>query len=456
MTRKIVIEDKLMNKFISTVKQKYPKKAFGYFLSDKPNGDPTDFVIFNNDVRDDIKDVFETYGNYYKRNHDAGFLCTEEEMFKVHKKIMQDKKFIVGVYHSHQRHPAIFSKVDVDFHPGDGLWHLIISLRNFDYPQIKAFEAKNEEVIEIPIIVSKHNDDNLNSKEYRMLQTIKDVKKTNSIKDIYECVKQIFGFNENGQPNVTNGEVLYKAWKLIQNTSKKLEEELMFERFYKNSNDRYCEFIKPIMKKIEPEEFMMGTNNSKIKYCGESPMHKVTLNPFFITATTITNYIYSKYDPYYKFEGDLQKPATGVTWYDAVMLSKWFGCRIATEAEWEYASCKLKDDLWCCHEDQLCEYAWYSENSDGVIHKVAQLKPNKFGLFDMHGNTWEWTLDSYSEDYYEFSLSNNPENNINSVMKVLRGGSIHGFSEMCRSSFRYYEPANYSSYDISFRLVKDI
>lgn len=153
MNDKLIFSEDLLNKFINQVKNKYPKKSFGYFLSDQDKGQPDSYIIFNDDVRNEMKDEFEQYGNYYKRNQDAGFLTSQEEMYKVHKMISSEGKYIVGVFHSHQRHPAIFSKVDVDLHPSNKLWHLIISLRNFDYPETKVFSLDDGRVRQIPYVV---------------------------------------------------------------------------------------------------------------------------------------------------------------------------------------------------------------------------------------------------------------------------------------------------------------
>lgn len=152
MQNEIIFEKSLFDKFVCECKEKYPRKAFGYFISSKQGGNPEDFIMFENDIRNEWKDTFEQYGNYYVNNSDAGFLATEEEIVKVHRILAKRKKFIVGVYHSHQRHPAIFSTVDIDLHPSEKMWHIIISLRNFENPQIKAFSLEDGVPKELDIV----------------------------------------------------------------------------------------------------------------------------------------------------------------------------------------------------------------------------------------------------------------------------------------------------------------
>lgn len=275
--------------------------------------------------------------------------------------------------------------------------------------------------------------------------------------NIKEYFYNIFGFDEKGFPNVVDGEILYKANKLIKNHFPELEYEIMTKRFYKNSNDRYEKYIKINMSNIHAGEFMMGSNEGEnMVYCGETPKHKVRIDSFLVSNILITNKLYKLYNPFYEFQGNSNKPATNINWYDAQMFCKWFGVRLLTEAEWEYISIGNSNLPWDCEEKELINYAWYSENSEGEIKEVAKKKANSNNLFDLFGNVWEWCEDSYDENFYSKSPENNPVNKEESSLKVCRGGSVHSFSELCRGALRYYEKANYKAKDIGFRIAKSI
>ena len=102
-------------------------------------------------------------------------------------------------------------------------------------------------------------------------------------------------------------------------------------------------------------------------------------------------------------------PANSVTQYAALMYCKWLYnktgifYRLPSEAEWEYACRAGSEKTFPFGDDekQLADYAWYATNSDNKYHRVKQLKPNKWGLYDMLGNVAEWTLDQYDETYFE-------------------------------------------------------
>jgi len=137
---------------------------------------------------------------------------------------------------------------------------------------------------------------------------------------------------------------------------------------------------------------------------------------------------------YQKGEDDL--PAENVTWSDAKDFCEHYGYRLPTEAEWEYAARAGTRTRYSFGDDEgkLSEYAWYNENSGGAPHPVGTLKPNPWGLHDMHGNVWEWCWDWYG--------SYLPEPQIDPVgppagnYRGLRGGSFVDRAEDLRSANR--------------------
>ena len=139
-------------------------------------------------------------------------------------------------------------------------------------------------------------------------------------------------------------------------------------------------------------------------------------------------------------------PAINMTQFAASKFCEWLSSitgnyyRLPTEAEWEYA-CKAGSNSDYYFGDDisiLSEYAWYSDNSNGSYHKIGTKKPNALGLYDMHGNVSEWTIDTYSVDKYKNrnTLKNPFYITKNKYPKVIRGGSWNDDATRLKSSRR--------------------
>jgi hypothetical protein len=117
------------------------------------------------------------------------------------------------------------------------------------------------------------------------------------------------------------------------------------------------------------------------------------------------------------------------------------GYRLPTEAEREYA-CRAGSAGKYAHGDdpaQLSQYGWCKPHSGGSPKPVGQKKPNAWGLYDMHGNVWEWCNDWYAEDYFKASPPENPRGPATGTHRVLRGGAADSPADRCTASYRFKE-----------------
>ena len=112
-----------------------------------------------------------------------------------------------------------------------------------------------------------------------------------------------------------------------------------------------------------------------------------------------------------------------------------------TEAQWEYACRAGSTTLYGFGDDeaQLGDYAWYAANSDGRTHPVGEKKPNAWGLYDMHGNVWQWCADGYGDGYYAKSPTDDPPGVASGTFHILRGGGWIMPAWHCRSAYRSHD-----------------
>jgi proteasome lid subunit RPN8/RPN11 len=153
----------LHDRLLATVLDRYPRKSFGYLVSGGDPHRPTDFVLFQDNIRNqpDWRPEFESWGRYFVSHPDAGFVATPEESWRVQKLLWQRGWREVAVFHTHRRHPGSFSGIDYDLHIRrfGGLWHLIISLRNPRQPQLRMYRVTAAGVQELPLVLAPTGSD---------------------------------------------------------------------------------------------------------------------------------------------------------------------------------------------------------------------------------------------------------------------------------------------------------
>ncbi len=187
----------------------------------------------------------------------------------------------------------------------------------------------------------------------------------------------------------------------------------------------------PEMVAIPAGSFDMGSTENP----DEQPVHRVHLPAFLLGRTEVTQgqwiAVMGRNLSSFKTCG-MDCPVDDINWNDAqefaIRLSLKTGktYRLPSESEWEYAARAGSSGRWSFGDDQskLGDYAWYSRNSGSTTHFVAQKRPNAFGLYDMHGNVWEWVLDVPHDNYH--GAPNDGSAWINGgdqARRVLRGGA---------------------------------
>ncbi|WP_406695169.1 SUMF1/EgtB/PvdO family nonheme iron enzyme [Singulisphaera sp. Ch08] len=240
------------------------------------------------------------------------------------------------------------------------------------------------------------------------------------------------------------------------------------------------------LKLIPAGTFQMGSSKEEDKDADddELPRHEVRISrAFYLAATEVTQGQYRAItgESPSQFEGSDDLPVERVSWFDAVRfcnalsvkeglpafyrivgetvsVSDWrdTGYRLPTEAEWEYA-CRGRNPARYSFGDDaadLGEYAWYDGNSENKTHPVGQKRGNAFGLYDMHGNVYEWCWDGYDAEYYGQSPGTDPSGPLQATFRMYRGGSCSFVPRSPRSPDRFWlTPDDRSDY-LGFRVAR--
>jgi formylglycine-generating enzyme required for sulfatase activity len=212
--------------------------------------------------------------------------------------------------------------------------------------------------------------------------------------------------------------------------------------------------------RIEPGEFDMGSPTSEGDRQDNETLHHVKITaPFLMAATAVTQAQWRAVmgtNPS-QFHGD-DRPVEMVSWDDAVAFCQKLSAkegkhyRLPTEAQWEYA-CRAGTQTAYAGTGKLEEMGWYQGNSDKQSHPVARKKPNAWGLYDMHGNIWQWCSDGdgpYAGDAVD------PKGADNKSSRVIRGGSWDNSAKRCRAAFRLSSAPDIRSHNVGFRLCLDL
>ena len=240
---------------------------------------------------------------------------------------------------------------------------------------------------------------------------------------------------------------------------------------------------------IPPGEFMMGSPKELIEeqqkvhaddkwylsfIRAEEPQHRVRITkPFYLGVYEVTQGEYEQLmgkNPS-KFQ-DATRPVERVSWEDAVAFCRKLSAkegqeyRLPTEAEWEYA-CRAGTTTPFSFggvlngEQANCDGNYpYGTNAKGPYKEqtvpIGSYRPNAFGLYDMHGNVWEWCQDRWDAEYYGKSPSENPPGAASGSGRVIRGGCYVRNARYCRAAYRHgLEPSHWSSI-MGFRLARTV
>jgi formylglycine-generating enzyme required for sulfatase activity len=228
----------------------------------------------------------------------------------------------------------------------------------------------------------------------------------------------------------------------------------------------------PTMIVVPAGTFMMGSpETEKGRTRDEGPQHEVTIaEPFAVSKTDVT---FAEWDNCVAAGacrkvsdnawGRGDRPVINETWEEAKVYLRWLkqmtgkDYRLLTEAEWEYAARAGNQARWSFGDDeaQLGDYAWFMKNAEGKTQPVAKKKPNAFGLYDMHGNVWQWVEDPFHDSYHGAPSDGSVwSQGADERRRVVRGASYA--NEYFRSASRYAVDIVDGGFNLGFRVARTL
>lgn len=214
-------------------------------------------------------------------------------------------------------------------------------------------------------------------------------------------------------------------------------------------------------------EYVIGRNEGELLDKFESPQHPVTLQPYYIDKTEVTNADYKKFmdatghgAPSTWVNGQIKPgteyfPVTGVSHADAEAYAKWAGKRLPTEDEWEAAAHGRTPSLFPWGNEQ--DFSRMNIKPSGIDAPVrvgaSPAGASPFGVLDMSGNVWEWTA-SEAAPYPGSKETVTPDPSGKRQM-VIRGGAFNEVPKRCTTTFRNWVPFDFKGRELGFRCVKN-
>lgn len=227
--------------------------------------------------------------------------------------------------------------------------------------------------------------------------------------------------------------------------------------------------------------FQMGSPPNEVgRDIDENPIHEVCLNGFWIGKYEVTQAQWRRVmgeNPSFFAETptdstSLAYPVENISWDDTQEFLKKLNAaaqsaktdgqasiqfRLPTEAEWEYACRAGTQTAYSFGNDaaQLNEYAWYLENADGQTHPVGERAPNAWGIYDMHGNVWEWCADAWNETYIGHPTDGSARiADADEMRRVARGGALNNLPWFLRCADRHWDWRDNRNFARGVRIVR--